>query len=191
VVTPVDTLFLFLAPGIGPAEHRVERRTAAGRAAFVWVPDADAAARVAGGQADVGVRLVELYRGFGLADAGRVVTAVAGRAPVGLAAGTGRATGTSVTIFGDDTGAEPLVVEHGATSTTVVAVADEEAAVRAAEEAVAAGADTVEVCGGTPLTAAARVEDAVAGRAAVTLVGWPFESLEGAAAYKAAYAAGR
>ncbi|OLT09064.1 hypothetical protein BJF78_31370 [Pseudonocardia sp. CNS-139] len=144
---------------------------------------------MAGEQAAAGLRLLELYRGFGLAAAARVAEAVAGRAPVGLSAraGGGRA-GRSVTIFGDDVATEPVVVEHGATSTTVVGVPDDAAAVRAAEDAVAAGADTVEICGGKPLATAALVEAAVGDRATVTLVGWPFDSLEGAAGYKAAYA---
>ncbi|OZM77746.1 DUF6506 family protein [Pseudonocardia sp. MH-G8] len=186
----VDTMFLFLNPEVDAAGRRVERSTSAGPTAFVWVPDADAAARIAGSQAAAGVRLVELYGGFALEQAGQVVEAIAGRAPVGLAVGpANRIPGDSVMIFGDDSGAGALVVEHGVTRTTVVGVPDEDAAVRAAVDAVEAGTDTVEICGGTPLTTAARVASTVGDRASVTLVSWPFESLEGAAAYKAAFEA--
>jgi hypothetical protein len=189
-MSAVDTMFLFLAPEIGSAGRRLERSTSGGLAAFIWVPDAGAAAEVAGRQAAAGVRLVELYGGFDLEQAGPVVEAVAGRAPVGLAAGTAApAHGDSVVLVGDDPWAEPLVVEHGATRTTVIGVPDGDAALRAAVDAVDAGAGTVEICGGTPLTTAARVASAVRDRAVVTLVGWPFESLEGAAAYKATFEA--
>jgi Family of unknown function (DUF6506) len=190
-VPDVDMMFLFLVAEIGPAGHRVERVTSTGPAAFLWVPDAETAARVAGEQADAGARIVELYRGFDFQQAAEVVDAVAGRAPIGIAGGAAGPPGRSVTIFGDTAGYGPLVVQHGITSTSLVGVPDEEAAVRAAQDAVAAGADTVEMCGGTALVTAAQVEAAVGNRAAVTLVSWPFESLEGAAAYKAAFEAPR
>jgi hypothetical protein len=50
-------------------------------------------------------------------------------------------------------------------------------------------ADVVEICGGTPLTTAARVLEAAGDSATVGLVSWPFESIDGVAAYKAAYEA--
>jgi hypothetical protein len=49
--------------------------------------------------------------------------------------------------------------------------------------------DVVEICGGTPLTTAARVLEAAGDSATVGLVSWPFESIDGVAASKAAYEA--
>lgn len=49
------------------------------------------------------------------------------------------------------------------------------------------GAESIEICGGTSLTTAAAVAEAVGMTVPVSLVSWPFESLEGVAAYKAAF----
>ncbi|MER7078095.1 hypothetical protein SAMN02982929_03977 [Saccharopolyspora kobensis] len=193
---PIDTMFVFLAPGAERAGQRIEQQVTGGVNAFVWVPDAEAAAEVVAAQAAAGLELVELYRGFSLREARLVVDAVDGRAPVGVsgfafAAGAGEVR-NSATIYGadlDDPGARRVDVEVDGKRTSVVPVADAEGAVAAAVEAVAAGADVVEICGGTPLTTAARVEQELAGRAVVGLVSWPFEALPGAAAYRAAFEA--
>ncbi|MFI0463254.1 DUF6506 family protein [Saccharopolyspora sp. 5N102] len=193
----IDTMFVFLAPGAERAGKRIEQQTAGGVNAFVWVPDAEAAAEVVAAQAAAGLELVELYRGFGLREARRVVDAVAERAPVGVSgfgfgAVAGGAVGDSVTIYGadlDDPGVRRVEVEIAGRRTSVVPVADAAGAAKAAAEAVDAGAEVVEICGGTPLTTAALVEQELAGRAAVGLVSWPFESITGAAAYKAAFEA--
>ncbi|MGP3975870.1 DUF6506 family protein [Streptomyces sp. 8N114] len=183
-------MFLFLAEDA--AVERIDRKGPGGPLAYVWVPDADAAARVAADQATAGLGLLELYRGFGLAEAGQVIEAVAGRAPVGFAGDLGGVRHPrSVTLFGDPD-ADPLTdtvtVEHphGA-ATTVAPAPDDDAMVAAAVAAVDAGANIVEICGGTPAATAAKVHAAVDGRAGVTLVRWPFESITAAAAYAAAF----
>ena len=58
-----------------------------------------------------------------------------------------------------------------------------------AVELVEQGAELVEICGGTSLTTAAEVAAALDNRVPVSLVSWPFEAIEGAAAYKAAFEA--
>ncbi|MDA3649996.1 DUF6506 family protein [Saccharopolyspora indica] len=192
----IDTMFVFLAPGAERAGQRIEQQVAGGVNAFVWVPDAEAAAEMVAEQAAAGLELVELYRGFSLREARMVVDAVNGRAPVGVsgfAFGAGVAeVRDSATIYGadlEDPGARRVDVEVDGKRTSVVPVADAAGAVAAAAEAVAAGAEVVEICGGTPLTTAALVEEELAGRAVVGLVSWPFEALPGAAAYRAAFEA--
>ncbi|MFG3258315.1 DUF6506 family protein [Streptomyces sp. NPDC048172] len=186
----VDTMFLFIAEGT--AVERVDRKGPGGPLAYVWVPDADEAARVAAEQAAAGLGLLELYRGFGLAEAGKVIEAVAGRAPVGFAGDLGGVRHPrSITLYGDP-GADPLTetvtVEHPHGARTTVAPApDDDAMVAAALEAVESGADVVEICGGTSAATASRVHAAVGDRATVTLVRWPFESITPAAAYAAAF----
>lgn len=189
-MTRYDDAFIFLAP----EATRVERKTlthSAGRTALIWVPDRAAAAEVAAGVVADGARLIELYRGFDLATAAPVIDAVAGRAPVGVAFGAPPARHT-VTIFENDE-ADPATVrvvhrhDDGGT-TTVIGAADADI-VSVAEQAVDAGAELIQVCGGAPLTTAARVVAAIGDRAAVTLTSWPFESIEGAVAYKRAYEA--
>ncbi|MGW1680582.1 DUF6506 family protein [Saccharopolyspora sp. NPDC002376] len=194
---PIDTMFVFLAPGAERTGQRIEQQVAGGVNAFVWVPDADAAAEAVAVQAAAGLELVELYRGFSLGEARQVVESVDDRAPVGVSgfgfsAGTGGQVGDSVTIYGadlTDPGVRRVDAEIDGRRTSVVPVADAAGAVAAAAEAVAAGAEVVEICGGTPLTTAALVEDELAGGAAVGLVSWPFEALPGAAAYRAAFEA--
>ncbi|WP_020579339.1 DUF6506 family protein [Actinopolymorpha alba] len=168
------------------------------RTALVWVPDAEAAARVADRLAADGVRLIELYRGFDLTTAAKVVAAVDGRTPVGVASYGFGAVRTdsprhSVTIYAD-TGADPaadrIARQHnGGRTTTIVGAPDARTAAQVAVQAVKDGADLIEICGGTPLTVAAEVAAAVDGAALVSLVSWPFESIDGAAAYKASFEA--
>ncbi len=188
-MTAVVEAFLFLEPAADPAADRVQR----GRTLFAWVPDAAAAARVADELAGAGVALIELYRGFDLADAAAVIRAVDGRVPVGVARGDGvpgriRA---SVTIYADpdaDPAVDRVVKDHGdGLRTTVVAAPDVESTVAVAAELAATGVDVVELCGGEPLTTAAAVARHLDGAVPVTLVTWPFESIEGAAAYKASF----
>ncbi|RZQ62464.1 DUF6506 family protein [Amycolatopsis suaedae] len=194
----LDGAFLFLRPG-APADgsdRQVLERTGS-RTVLVWVPDAAAAAAVAGQLVADGIRLIELYRGFDLASAAPVIEAVAGRVPVGVA-GYGPAVKEkasprrTVTIY-DEPGSDPagtqrLVRDHGAEgSTTVVGAPDPDSAARVAAELVDGGAELIEICGGTSLITAARVAAEVGDRVPVSLVSWPFDSIEGAAAYKAAF----
>lgn len=184
-----DEAFLFLAPEAKKVERKSLEHTA-GTTALVWVPDAAAAAEVADELAAGGVRLIELYRGFDLASAAQVINAVDGRAPVGVASGDVSGVRHTVTIYEDEE-VDPVsgrVVHHhadGGTTTVIGAKdADAEAVARAA---VDAGAELIQVCGGAPLTTAARVAAAVGDRVRVGLVSWPFESITQVAAYKAAY----
>jgi Family of unknown function (DUF6506) len=186
--------FLFIAGGADPATDRIVRDSGL----YVFVPDADTAARMAAELARDGVELVELYRGFDLATGARVVEAVAGRAPVGVPAyGRGAPAGEArswAAIFWDPT-ADPTdweVTEHeDGSRTTIVRAPDEDATARVAAELVEAGVDAIELCGATPLTTAARVLETVGGRASVGSVTFAFESLEGVAAYKASFEAPR
>lgn len=183
-----DEAFLFLAPESTEVVRKVLRHSG-GVTGLVWVPDGATAAEVAAEVVAGGARLIELYRGFDLAAAAQVIEAVDGRVPVGVPVGSPRAK-HSVTIYGDE-GADPVkdhLVHHhadGGTTTVIGAAAADVVAV--AEQAVKDGAELVQVCGGEPLTTAAKVEAAVGDRVPVTLTTWSFENITGAAAFKAAY----
>jgi hypothetical protein len=192
MTTDFNEAFLFLAHGADPDTDRIVD----GTTLYAFVPDAGAAAHLAAEVAERGARLIELYRGFDLAAGGRVVEAVAGRAPVGVPAyGYGAPGGGArrwAAIFWDPTadGSDPVVVEHADGSTTTIArAAGEEDTARAAAALVGDGVEAIELCGATTLATAARVVEAVGDRASVGTVSWAFESLDGVAAYKAAAAA--
>ncbi|WP_083649748.1 DUF6506 family protein [Amycolatopsis sp. CB00013] len=161
------------------------------------VPDGAAAAKVAAEAVADGARLMELYRGFDLASAAQVIEAVGGRAAVGVAgygAPASRPIRDSATVFVGHPSADPakhrLVREHaGGGRTTVVSVPDSPAAVRIARELADAGTEAIEICGGTSLTIARDVAAAVGDRVPVSLVAWPVDSIERAAAYKAEFEA--
>jgi hypothetical protein len=77
--------FVYLQPGADPAVDRVVREDEHSRTWFVAVPDAATGAAVAVQLVDgEGVRLLELYGGFGPAEAAQVITAINARAPVGV-----------------------------------------------------------------------------------------------------------
>jgi hypothetical protein len=191
-----DEAFLFLHPQADPATDRIAHEHTGSRTLLAWVPDASAAAEVARELADQGVRLIELYRGFDLRQAAMVVEAVGGRAPVGLA---GHALGAArpgarnwATIYTDDNAdpaGEHVIQEHPDGSRTTVVGAPDDAIPAVAAALARSGVEVVEVCGGTPLTTAARAAAEVGDAAAVGLVGWPFESIDGAVAFKAAFEA--
>ncbi|MGX7676648.1 DUF6506 family protein [Plantactinospora sp. DSM 117369] len=188
--------FIFLEPGTDPAVDRVVVDNAGSHTLLVWAPDGSAAARVAAELAAAGVRLIELYRGFDLASAAQVIEAVDGRAPVGVAGAFGAGTAPrgslkrSVTIYEHplaNAATHRVVREHATGGWTAVIGAPDADLPQVAAELVDGGAELVEICGGTPLTTAARVREAVGDRVPVRLVSWPFESIEGAAAFKAAF----
>lgn len=121
--------FVFLQAGSDPAKDRVVHEHSGSKTLLVWVPDGEAAARVSAELAEAGVRLIELYRGFGLDAAAQVMTAVAGRAPVGVAGFAfgsfpGPELGHSVTIYAApdaDPAVDRVVRPHaGGGRTTVV-----------------------------------------------------------------------
>ncbi|RZS37503.1 hypothetical protein EV193_10558 [Herbihabitans rhizosphaerae] len=186
-----DELFLFLTAGANPEVDRVVKEHAGGRSLFVWVPDAATAAEVT--RATAGLRLIELYRGFDLRSAGAVIEAANG-VPVGLA---GHATSAppenpahNVMIYFDpeaDPAADRIVREHAGGRTTIIPVPAYSEAATLADEIAGQGADLVEICGGTPLTAAAAAREKVGDRAAVTSVTWPFEAIDGVYAFKSAF----
>lgn len=186
-----DGLFVFLEPGSNPAADRqVIEHSADSRTLLVWVPDAEKAAEVAASAVDEnGVRLVELYRGFDLRGAARVIERVVPRAPVAAASYERGTANTeirrSASIYESTKPAKRVLQEHG-DGWTVVVGASLEQMPDVAEQLVDEGADLIEICGGTDLTAAAAVKQRLGDRAQVSLVSWPFESLEGAASYKAA-----
>ncbi|MPZ25178.1 MAG: hypothetical protein GEV12_01665 [Micromonosporaceae bacterium] len=77
--------FIYLQPGSDPAVDRTVTENEHAQSWFVAVPDVSTAAEVAAQLVDgEGVRLLELYGGFGPAEAARVIEAVGGRAPVGI-----------------------------------------------------------------------------------------------------------
>jgi hypothetical protein len=77
--------FIYIQPGSDPAVDRTVRENEYARSWFVAVPDASAAPAVAAQLVNgEGVRLVELYGGFGPADAARVIAAIDAKAPVGI-----------------------------------------------------------------------------------------------------------
>jgi uncharacterized protein with GYD domain len=178
-----DEAFLFLEPGAEPSRRPIGEATL-----LAWSPDAAGAAAVAKELADQGVRLIELYRGFGLADAAAVIEAVDGRVAVGVSSyglQHSERKRRTATIYANATPAE-ITETHGPdASTTVISAPDAETAVTTARRLVDDGVELIEICGGEPLTTAALIDQAV--DVPVALVTFPFESITGAAAYKAAY----
>jgi hypothetical protein len=188
----VDELFLFLEPGTDPSKDRAAIEHSGGTTLLVWVPDGETAAKTASELVDGGVKLVELYRGFDLSSAAKVIEAVAPRAPVapssygfGASPGAGTKIRRSVTIYDDEAAENRVLREHGDGWTAVVGTSLDRIT-EVAKELVDQGAELIEICGGTPLTAAARVREAIGGKVPVSLVSWPVESLQGAAAFNAA-----
>ena len=190
-----DSVFVFLEPGANSAvDHQVIEHGGDSRTLLVWVPDSEKAAEAAASAVDDhGARLVELYRGFDLRGAARVIERVVPRAPV-AAAGYERGVANaeirrSASIYeSGDAGPPKRVLQKHGDGWTVVVGASVEQMPDVAEQLLAEGAELIEICGGTPLTAAAAVRERVGDRAAVSLVSWPFESLEGATAFKTASA---
>lgn len=193
----MDELFLFLEAGADPEHDRVVQDFGGSESLLVWVPDGAAAARVAAEQVAAGVRLIELYRGFDLVTAAPVIEAVDGRAAVGVAGfgfggGPAGPVGDTATVFVGHPEADPavhrVVRAHGdGRRTTAVAVPDAAAAVAVARELADRGTELIEVCGGASLTAARDVAVALGDRVSVSLVSWPVDSIERAAAFKAEF----
>ena len=67
----------------------------------------------------------------------------------------------------------------------MVATPEDAALPRVASGLVTDGIELIEIGGGTPLVAAPGVAEALGQRARVSVVAWPFESIDGAAAYEA------
>ncbi len=88
-------------------------------------------------------------------------------------------------------GADPLadrfILDRGDQRTLLVPVAGAAQAPAVAVDLVAEGVQLIELCGGFPLAAAARVAEAVRGRVPVGHVTFAVDSAPGAAAYSAAF----
>lgn len=197
-----DELFLFLDSGASPQHDLLIQPGAAARSTFMWVPDVTAAATAARQAAVNGVQLIELYRGFDVIDAGQVVEAVgvtttgASAVPVGLSTAyliAGSSPSWSAAVY--ESPLAPAVgqrhtQQHGGRRTDIVWVPGERAIVDAVVDLARRGVELIEICGGTPLTTVAAAQRAL--RAAsldtpLVHVQWPFESLDGAFAYKASF----
>jgi hypothetical protein len=88
-------------------------------------------------------------------------------------------------------GADPLadrfILDRSDQRTLLVPVADAARAPAVAVDLVAEGVQLIELCGGFPLAAAARVAEAVRGRVPVGHVTFAVDSIPSAAAYSAAF----
>ncbi|WP_280443937.1 DUF6506 family protein [Nocardia brasiliensis] len=197
-MSQVDEVFLFLEPSANPTEDRYLQHLSESETLLVWVPDGAAAAEVAAEQVALGVQLFELYRGFDFESAAVVIEAVDGKAAVGVAgfspgtATPARPPRKSATLLVGHPTADPDVhrserTHAGGGSTTLVSVPDAAGAVKVARDLVDKGVELIEVCGGASLLAARDVRAAVGDRVPVSLVSWPFDSIERAAAFRAEF----
>lgn len=81
----LNEAFIYIQPGSDPAVHRTVTQNEYARSSFVAVPDASTAPAVAAKLVETdGVQLLELYGGFGPADAAQVIAAIDAKAPVGI-----------------------------------------------------------------------------------------------------------
>jgi Family of unknown function (DUF6506) len=189
-MTQFKETVIVLAEGADPGD-RTFRETALTRTAFVPVPDAETAAAVAAELADDGLDLIELYGGFGPRAATAVLAATGGRVPVGV---VGMEEDTAVrergVIYGGldaDPAKDRYVFEHAGGRITIVLVPGPDAVPAAAEQLVRAGVARLETCGGLGTASAVAAMDAVGDRARVGAVAFGFESLPGAASYRARF----
>jgi Family of unknown function (DUF6506) len=189
-MTQFKEALIFRAQGTNPADRK-HRETALTRTAFVPVPDAETAATVATELGDDGLDLIEMYGGFGPKAASAVLAATGGQVPVGV---VGVEEDTPVreraAIWGGldaDPAKDRFVFEHDGGRITIVVVPDPEAVPKVAEQLVGEGVERLEICGGLGTAAAAAAIEAVGDRARVAAVAFGFESLPGAAAYRARF----
>jgi hypothetical protein len=91
---------------------------------------------------------------------------------------------------GTDPALDRFEFRSGGHTTTIVLVPDPDAVPGAAADLAALGAETIELCGGLGPVPQAAAQAAVGDRARVGAVAFGFESLDGAAAYKAGFADG-
>jgi hypothetical protein len=189
-MTQFNEAMIFLAEGPDPPD-RTYRRTALTHTAFVPVPDAEAAAAVASELLEDGLDLVELYGGLGPKAAAAVLAATGGQVPVGVV-GVEEETPISnrAAIWGGldaDPAKDRYLFEHVDGRITIVVVPAPEAVPAVAEQLVAEGVERLEICGGLGTATAAAAIEAVGDRARVAAVGFGFESLPGAASYRARF----
>ena len=184
--------FIFRAEGADHTKRGVREDDLA-RTLFVPASDNTTAGAAAAELLDEGLDLVELYGGFGPRAAAAVVTATDGKVPVGLVGVEQDDPARDGAVIYVAAGAEPdrdrFVYEHSGRRMTFVAAPDTAAVPRVAAELVAAGAETIELAGGLGAVPAAAVIAAVGERALIAPIMFGFESLPGAAAFRARYEA--
>jgi 6-phosphofructokinase len=189
-MTQFKEAVIVLADGADPAD-RTQRETALTRTAFVPVPDAETAAAVAAELADDGLDLVELYGGFGPRAAAAVLAATGGGVPVGVVGVEEETEARERGVIYGGLDADPekdrYVFEHAGGRITIVLVPAPDAVPAAAEQLVQEGVQRLETCGGLGTASAAAAMEAVGDRASVGAVAFGFESLPGAASYRARF----
>lgn len=187
-MTRFSEAFIFLA-GSG-AEPQV-REGELSRTAFVPVENIDGAVAAARELNAGGLDLVELYAGLGPTAAAAVFDAIDGHAPVGMVGVEQDAPVRDRAIifapYGADPGGERYVFEHADGRMTIAGVTGPDAVAATAVELADAGAQRIELCGGLGALPAAATIAALGGRVPVAAVAFGFESLPGAAAYRARF----
>lgn len=176
-------LLLFLAPDAKP-EDRLVRANELSQTAIAWVPDVASAIEVVKGFDRLD--LVELYGGFG-PDAAAAILEITGKGevPVGMVGAEYPTPPAKIVAIFEAPGSDPKVDRWTTGGATMVAAPTAEAAAAVAAELVAEGAERVEVCGGMPADAAAKVQAAV--HVPVSRILFGFESLPTVAAYRARF----
>lgn len=186
--------FLFHAPGGAGLRERVVHEDGLARTSLVPVDGPAAAAAAASELRErEGLDLVELYGGLGPVAAAAVWDATGGAVPVGTVGVEDEDLGRERVAIFEQPGADPQrdrwTFEHGGRRLTFVAAPEADAVPAVAAELVAAGATRVELCGGLGALPAAATIAAVGDRAEVVAVAFGFESLPGAAGYRARFEA--
>jgi Family of unknown function (DUF6506) len=189
-MTQFKEALIFLADGTDPAD-RTYRETALTRTALVPVPDAETAAAVAAELQHDGLDLVELYGGFGPTAAAAVLAATGGQVPVGVVGVEEDTPARERAVIFAGVGADPAkdryVFEHAGGRITIVVVPAPEAVPAVADQLVREGVERLDICGGLGAGTAAAAIEAVGDRARVGAVMFGFESLPGAASYRARF----
>jgi Family of unknown function (DUF6506) len=189
-MTQFKEAFIILAEGADPAQ-RTYRETALSRTALVPVPDVETAASVAAEMQGDGLDLIELYGGFGPKAAAAVFAATGGDVPVGVVGVEDDAPVRERAVIFEAPGSDPAedrwVYEHAGGRITVVGAPTAEAVPAAAAQLVQEGVERLELCGGLGAVPAAATIEAVGDRARVGAVMFGFESLPGAASYRARF----
>ncbi|MEO3764651.1 DUF6506 family protein [Streptomyces sp. B8F3] len=199
-----ESIVVFPQPDADPKGTRTVFESGGRRLTLLAVPDEAEAAPLIADLVTEGAGLVELCGGFGPVGAAKVIAEVGDRVPVG-AIGYGSESLAAVSRFhltflaGQDQselflmllpGADPrrdrLVVEReGGFGFRAIAVPDLAAAEREAREVRGSNVGLIEIFGGFGADAAARVH-AVSGGIPVGSVTYGIESMDAAAAFRAA-----
>jgi hypothetical protein len=191
-VTRFNEAFIILAGGADQSEPTY-REGELSRTALVPVPDAERAAAVAAELSRDGLDLIELYGGFGPTAAAAVFDATGGQVPVGVVGVEEAAPVRERAVIFEAPNADPrtdrYVFEHAGGRITIVAAPSAESVPAVAEQLVREGVERVDLCGGLGALPAAATIAAVGDRAKVGAVMFGFESLPGAASYRARFEA--